>query len=69
MVRSLTLQDMTTETVVNALVKRWIAVYGVPERIHSDQGTQFKSRLFLEPLRSAPHRKVENNAVLPAELR
>ena len=40
------LHDMTTETVVNALVERWIAVYGVPERIHSDQGTQFESRLF-----------------------
>ena len=39
------LPDMTTETLVNALVKRWIAVYGVPNRIHSDQGTQFESRL------------------------
>ena len=40
------LPDMTTEIVVKALVESWITVCEVPERIHSDRGTQFKSRLF-----------------------
>ena len=43
--KAVPLPDMTIKTVVNVLVDRWIKVYGIPERFHSDQGTQFESRL------------------------
>ena len=33
-------------TVEEKLVKQVISRYGAPERIHSDQGRNFKSRLF-----------------------
>ena len=65
------LPDMTTETVVNALVERWIAIYGVPERIHTDQGTQFESRLFqslcaalhIEKSRTTPYHPQGNGKI------
>ena len=40
------LVNMTTETVAEAFVLGWVAVFGVPESLHSDQGTQFTSRVF-----------------------
>ncbi|XP_058801440.1 uncharacterized protein LOC131670096 [Phymastichus coffea] len=40
------LADITADTVANALVQHWIAHYGCPITITSDQGTQFESALF-----------------------
>ena len=44
--KAVPLSDKTTETVRYAIVERFIAVYGVPERICCDQCTQLESRLF-----------------------
>ncbi|XP_046400857.1 uncharacterized protein LOC124167107 [Ischnura elegans] len=40
------LQDITAETVARAFFLGWIARYGTPSRITTDQGRQFESRLF-----------------------
>ncbi|KAJ8722681.1 hypothetical protein PYW07_003861 [Mythimna separata] len=38
--------DITAETVARAVYEGWIARYGCPEKLTSDQGRQFESELF-----------------------
>ena len=45
-VEAIPLQDMTTETVVDAFLLHWIARYGVPRSIVTDRGGQFESHLW-----------------------
>ena len=40
------LKNITAETVATALISQWIAHYGTPITITSDQGAQFESGLF-----------------------
>ena len=40
--------DQSAATCARAVYAKWIARYGVPEQLHSDRGTQFKSALFDE---------------------
>lgn len=40
------LRDITSETITTALFDHWIAHYGTPITITSDQGSQFESTLF-----------------------
>lgn len=42
------LTDIRAETVSDALLKNWIARYGIPLVITTDQGAQFESQLFRE---------------------
>lgn len=44
--------DQTTKTVVEALISRFICVYGCPENIHSDNGSSYSSHLFRETMRA-----------------
>ena len=41
-------RDQSASTVVKVLVKEWFQRYGVPLRIHSDQGRNFESQLVQE---------------------
>ena len=41
-------RDQEAKTVARVLVREWFQRYGVPERIHSDQGRDFESRLIKE---------------------
>ncbi|GBM98456.1 Gag-Pol polyprotein [Araneus ventricosus] len=42
------LKDIKAETVALEFYAKWIARFGIPERLTSDQGRQFESRLFRE---------------------
>lgn len=65
------LQDMSAETVSRALVTNWIARFGVPSIIITDQGRQFESRLFtslmsllgIKRIRSTPYHPCANGLV------
>ena len=41
-------RNQEAQTVAKVLVSDWFQKYGVPERIHSDQGRDFKSKLVTE---------------------
>jgi len=41
-------RDQKATTVVKVLVKEWFQKYGIPQRIHSDQGRNFESQLVQE---------------------
>ena len=43
--------NMEASTVAEIMVKEFISRFGVPSKIHSDQGRQFVSRLFMEMCR------------------
>lgn len=40
------LLDQEAETIVDALVEGMFSIFGVPEVIHTDQGSYFESRVF-----------------------
>ncbi|KAL5965979.1 Transposon Ty3-I Gag-Pol polyprotein [Taenia solium] len=42
------MKSQDAETVASAFFNRWICQHGVPESVHSDQGPNFESRLFIE---------------------
>jgi transposase InsO family protein len=42
------MRNMEIETVARLIVEQVIVRFGVPYSIHSDQGTQYESRLFKE---------------------
>jgi hypothetical protein len=43
--------DQEAATVAEAMVKNWVSRFGVPLQLHSDQGTNFTSTLFIEMCR------------------
>ena len=45
------IKDMSTKTIASKLINRWFTIFGVPESLHSDCGTTFKSELFQELLK------------------
>ena len=45
-------KDQKATTVAKILVKEWFQKYGVPERIHSDQGRNFESAIITELCRT-----------------
>ena len=42
------LKEISAERVARAIWEEWITKFGIPERIHSDQGTNFESIMFKE---------------------
>lgn len=59
------LADMEAKTVAKALLNSWIAQYGVPHEITTDQGRQFESQLFKELTRLCGTKHVRTTAYHP----
>lgn len=63
--------DITAETVSRAFISQWIARFGVPSTITTDQGRQFESNLFktlssflgVKRIRSSPYHPASNGLV------
>ena len=45
-------RDQKAHTVARVLVERWFFTYGIPERLHSDQGRNFESELIQQLCRT-----------------
>ena len=64
-------QDMTAATVANAIIDEWIMIFGAPDVIHTDQGSNFNSELMqdicrifmIEKTRTTPYHPQGNGQV------
>jgi hypothetical protein len=59
------MRNMEAETVVRLIMEQMIVRFGVPYSIHSDQGTQYKSRVFKETCKLLGIKKTENHSLSP----
>ena len=59
------LRTITTETIVDHFVNHWIARFGIPKRIITDQGRQFESDLFKSLTKHLGIQKIRTTAFHP----
>jgi len=64
-VEALPLKNIRANTVAEAFVNQIISRYGVPLEVHTDQGKNFESRIFLEMTRLLEIRKTRTTALDP----
>jgi len=59
------MRTITTESVVNIFVDNWIARFGVPKRLITDQGRQFESNIFNDLLNRLGSQRIKTTAFHP----
>ena len=59
------MKTITAEEVIKKLWIHWISKFGIPERIHSDRGTNFTSNLFVEHCRALGIEKTHTSPYYP----
>ena len=59
------LPDQTAATCADALMKRWILIWGTPRIIHTDQGPNFESKLWTELCQRLGIEKTHTNPYRP----
>ena len=59
------MKTITAEKVIKNLWIHWISKFGIPERIHSDRGTNFTSNLFIEHCRALGIKKTFTSPYYP----
>ena len=65
-VRALALPDQTAETIADAFVRGWVAIFGAPKSLHTDQGRNFDSVLIAEVCKMLDIYKTRTSAYHPA---
>jgi hypothetical protein len=61
----LAIKDFTALTTVKFLIDNWICRFGVPEKILTDQGTNFEANLFQQLCQALKIEKLRSNAYHP----
>jgi hypothetical protein len=59
------LKRVTAETVGKALFEKWVTLFGIPEVIHSDRGTEFENRLMFHLCQLLGIRKSRSSPYYP----
>ena len=59
------IKDMTTESVVDAFLHGWISMFGIPEAITTDRGTQFTSAVWQQLLSTWGIKNLQTTAYHP----
>jgi hypothetical protein len=59
------LVNQEAHTVANSFVEKFVSVFGVPKQLHSDQGTNFESRIFKEMCEILGSEKTRTTAFRP----
>lgn len=57
-IEAVLMQDMTATTCATTLIQHWIARFGVPHRVTTDQGRQFESTLYKQLSRILGFQKI-----------
>ena len=65
MARSLCLPNQENTTIVKMLIDNWISRFGVPMKIHSDQGKNLKPNLFQRVTKVLGMRKTRTTTLYP----
>ena len=59
------LRNATATSVADAIYSRWIAIFGIPNVIHSDRGTEFENELMTELCKLLGIRKSKSSPYYP----